>query len=56
MGKFNQEETVKAAVQYTMEAHGLTEHGSSVGGAWLTKTGEMLLALLRTEEFEKWGD
>lgn len=39
---------------YTMDDKELTEHGSSIGGAWLTGIGEMLLALLRTKEFEKW--
>ena len=39
---------------YTMDDKELTEHGSSISGAWLTGVGEMFLALLRTEEFEEW--
>lgn len=31
---------------YTMDAAGLTDHGSSICGAWLTDEGEMFLWLL----------
>jgi len=31
---------------YVLDAHGLTEHGGSIAGAWLTATGEELLNLL----------
>lgn len=41
---------------YTMDDKNLTEHGSAIGGAWLTEMGEMFLALLRTDEFERWGE
>lgn len=32
---------------YTIDAAGFTEHGSSIGGAWLTDEGEMFLWLLQ---------
>lgn len=35
------------ALAYSMDAAGFTEHGSSIGGAWLTNEGEMFLFLLR---------
>lgn len=35
---------------YTLDAAELTEHGSSVGGAWLTKDGEDFLYCMETEE------
>lgn len=33
-------------LMYVLDDNGFTEHGSSVGGCWLTKNGEMLLAVL----------
>lgn len=35
---------------YTLDAAELTEHGSGIGGAWLTKEGEMFLWLLEHNE------
>ena len=32
---------------YTLDAAGFTEHGSSIGSAWLTEEGEMFLWLLK---------
>lgn len=37
---------------YTLDSHDLAEHGSSVGGQWLTDKGEALLAGLRREYAE----
>lgn len=34
------------ALAYSMDAAGFTEHGSSIGGAWLTTEGEMFLYVL----------
>lgn len=31
---------------YILDSYGFTEHGSSVGGCWLTKEGERLLTVL----------
>ena len=31
---------------YILDSYGFTEHGSSVGGCWLTKEGEKLLTVL----------
>lgn len=31
---------------YVLDSYGFTEHGSSVGGCWLTKDGERLLTVL----------
>ena len=33
---------------YVLDAHGLTEHGGSIGGSWLTHEGERVLALLKS--------
>lgn len=33
-------------LMYVLDENGFTEHGSSVGGCWLTKNGERLLAVL----------
>ena len=38
---------------YTLDSVGFTEHGSSVGGAWLTEEGKMFLWLLNNKEFEE---
>ena len=35
---------------YTMDAAGFTEHGSSIGGAWISEEGEMFLWLLERDE------
>ena len=35
---------------YTLDAAELTEHGSSIGGAWLTEEGRMFLWLLEQNE------
>lgn len=35
---------------YTLDAAEFTEHGSSIGGAWLTSEGKMFLWLLENEE------
>ena len=35
------------ALAYSMDAAGFTEHGSSIGGAWLTPEGEMFLLVLQ---------
>lgn len=38
---------------YTMDAAGLTDHGSSIRGAWLTDEGEMFLWLLEQNSNER---
>lgn len=38
------------ALAYSMDAAGFTEHGSSIGGAWLTTEGEMFLFVLRNND------
>lgn len=35
------------AFMYMLDAHGLLEHGSSIGGSWLTDDGKEFLARLR---------
>ena len=35
---------------YMLDAHGLTEHGGSIGGAWLTRTGEVCLACFQLDK------
>ena len=35
---------------YTLDAAGFTEHGSSIGSAWLTKEGKIFLWLLERDE------
>jgi len=39
-------------IRYALDRSGLTEHGGSVGGAWLTDFGNHVLELLR-KEFKK---
>lgn len=34
---------------YVLDDYGLTEHGTSIGGAWLTEEGEKALAFLETK-------
>lgn len=41
---------------YTLDAIGLTEHGSGIGSAWLTEEGEMFLWLLNQNEKLKEAD
>ena len=38
------------ALAYSMDAAGFTEHGSSIGGAWLTDEGKMFLFVLRNND------
>lgn len=33
-------------VLYMLDSHGMLEHGSSIGGSWLTKEGKMYLTVL----------
>ena len=44
-------------ILYMLDAHGIVEHGSSVGGCWLTDLGKMYLTVLNAwhdrEEKEK---
>jgi hypothetical protein len=37
---------------YVLDAHGLTEHGGSIGGSWLTHKGERVLALLKSRDLD----
>lgn len=37
---------------YALDAAGFTEHGSSIGGAWLTEEGQMFLKVLRLQNLE----
>ena len=38
------------ALAYAMDAAGFTDHGSSIGGAWLTDEGKMFLYVLRNNK------
>lgn len=38
---------------YTLDSHGLLEHGSSIGGSWLTDEGERVLALLQSCDLDE---
>lgn len=38
---------------YTLDTAGLTEHGSGIGGAWLSKEGEMFLWALNQSDMVK---
>lgn len=38
---------------YMLDSHGLTEHGGSVGGSWLTGEGERVLALLQGADLDE---
>lgn len=40
-------------LSYALDEAGFTEHGSGIGGAWLTKEGEMFLRVLDSVEFEE---
>lgn len=37
---------------YFLDSVGLTEHGGSIGGSWLTKDGERALEILRSHDLE----
>lgn len=37
---------------YALDAAGFTDHGSSIGGAWITKEGEMFLNILTSKKDE----
>lgn len=39
-------------IMYALDAMGLTEHGSSVGGSWLTDKGTEFLKRLQTDKLE----
>jgi hypothetical protein len=39
-------------LSYALDKAGFTEHGSGIGGAWLTKEGEMFLHVLTVAELE----
>lgn len=39
-------------VLYTLDHFGLTEHGTGIGGAWLTPKGQALLGALKTYSSE----
>ena len=41
---------------YAMDAAGFTDHGSSIGGAWLTDEGKMFLYVLRNNKEVEEGD
>ena len=38
---------------YVLDSHGLTEHGGSIGGSWLTTEGEAVLALLKSRDLDQ---
>lgn len=40
---------------YILDAMGLTEHGTSVNGAWLSDKGQAVLAALRIEADDEWN-
>lgn len=44
------ENNLLLCLAYTLDAAGLTEHGSSIGSAWLTAEGRMFLWLLEQNE------
>lgn len=44
------ENNLLLCLAYTLDAAELTEHGSSIGGAWLTEEGRMFLWLLEQNE------
>ena len=44
------------ALAYAMDAAGFTNHGSSIGGAWLTDEGKMFLYVLRNNKELMEGD
>lgn len=44
------------ALAYAMDAAGFTDHGTSIGGAWLTDEGKMFLYVLRNNKEIKEGD
>lgn len=38
---------------YVLDSFGLTEHGGSIGGSWLTPEGERILTLLKSRDLEE---
>lgn len=49
MVKLLPDEGLRYLTLYTLDHFDLTEHGGSVGGAWLTDKGRMVLAALNAE-------
>ena len=45
--KFVYDDKLLLCLAYTLDAAGLTDHGSSIGGSWLTDEGKMFLWLLK---------
>lgn len=45
--KYVYDDKLLLCLAYTIDAAGFTEHGTSIGGAWLTDEGKMLLWLLQ---------
>lgn len=37
---------------YMLDSHGLLEHGSSIGGSWLTAEGERVLSMLQAADLD----
>lgn len=37
---------------YMIDSYGLTEHGGSIGGSWLTGEGERVLAMLQAHDLD----
>jgi len=50
---FNACEPLALSYLYMLDAHGLTEHGSSVMGSWLTDKGTQLLDKLNNTDIER---
>lgn len=44
--KYVYDDKLLLCLAYTLDAAGFTDHGSSIGGAWLTDEGKMFLWLL----------
>lgn len=48
------DEGVQYLMLYTLDRFDLTEHGGSVGGAWLTDKGKAVLSALEAEAEDNW--
>lgn len=48
----SQDDAARYVVLYVLDGAGLTEHGSSIAGAWLTAKGRHYLPLMRRHEYD----
>lgn len=41
---------------YTLDSHGLIEHGSSIRSSWITEKGRSVLRAIEAYDWSRWGE